>query len=104
MSVKNGKKDKSSKDFARGCGDEKCCPSYDYYRNNKHEFHRLDGPAVIYSSGVQEWWQNNALHNFHGPSIIDKNRLQYWIAGERYSKNKFLAFPSWKMNELKGWF
>jgi len=27
-----------------------------------NQLHRIDGPAVIYHNGTQEWWLNGKLH------------------------------------------
>ena len=43
------------------------------YYNTKGEFHRENGPAVIYSDGYTEWWIN-------GVCITDK--VNFW-ANER---------------------
>ncbi len=28
------------------------------YRNEKGEYHRIDGPAIERANGTREWWEN----------------------------------------------
>ena len=39
------------------------------WKNKKGEFHREDGPAVIYNNGIVEWWWNGMRHRLDGPAI-----------------------------------
>lgn len=34
--------------------------------------HRDDGPAVIFNTGREEWYQHGKLHRNNGPAVIDK--------------------------------
>jgi len=55
--------------------------------------HRIGGPAVITSRGLdyerKEWYVNGLLHRLDGPAIDCKNYKQYCILGEYYTKAKF---------------
>jgi len=46
--------------------------------NEKNEFHRLDGPAVDYPTGRNEWWVNGKLHRLDGPAIECSNGDKWW--------------------------
>ena len=46
--------------------------------NENKEFHRKDGPAVVYTNGEQLWYQNNKPHREDGPAVIYSNGTQYW--------------------------
>jgi hypothetical protein len=52
-------------------------------------FHRLDGPAIIYTDSGTEWWFNGHLHRTIGPTYIDSIRKQeWWINNTQYYDNK----------------
>jgi hypothetical protein len=40
--------------------------------------HREDGPAVIWSDGRQEWWKDGIVHREDGPAYIYPNGIQKW--------------------------
>ena len=51
------------------------------------QLHRLDGPAVEYSDGGREWWQNGQLHRLDGPAIEYSDGCQSWyINGEELTE------------------
>jgi hypothetical protein len=41
--------------------------------------HRLDGPAIIWKDGHQEWYVEGKLHRLDGPAIIWKDGHQEWF-------------------------
>lgn len=47
-----------------------------YSDNEFHVLHRINGPAVEYTSGHKEWYQNGQRHRTDGPAIE-------WVNGER---------------------
>ncbi len=49
-----------------------------FWRNKKGEYHRLDGPAIEYSNGNKQWWQNGRLHRLDGPTIECVNGGKSW--------------------------
>ena len=82
--------------------------------NKAYKLHRLDGPAVEWSNGTKEWWQNDQLHRLDGPTVEDsdgtkswyqkgkRHRLdgpaieyangsrEWWVDGKEYSEEEFL--------------
>jgi hypothetical protein len=48
------------------------------WRNAKNELHRLDGPAVKYLNGDQEWWVNGELHRDDGPAVVNPYGVSEW--------------------------
>ena len=48
------------------------------WKNYKREYHREDGPAVIFAHGVKEWYQNNQLHRIGGPAIEHPSGYKEW--------------------------
>ena len=39
------------------------------YHNSDGHLHRVYGPAVEYSGGGREWYQNDQLHRLDGPAV-----------------------------------
>jgi len=53
------------------------------------KLHRLDGPAVIYSSGYHVWYQNGRKHREDGPATqFNITDFEYWLDGEYYPQIK----------------
>jgi hypothetical protein len=48
------------------------------WKNRDGKFHRLDGPAIEYTGGTKEWWQNGKLHRLDGPAIEYGNGAEEW--------------------------
>jgi hypothetical protein len=66
-----------------------------YFYNNK--LHRIDGPAVEWSSGDKLWYKNGKLHRINNPAIE-------WINGDKcWYKNDELYYVEEK-NGNKSWF
>jgi len=60
-----------------------------WYLDN--EYHRTDGPAVIYHNGTQWWYLNGKLHCTDGPAYIDANGTRsWWINGIKYTEQEWL--------------
>ena len=49
------------------------------YHNSDGQLHREHGPAVEYSDGGSEWYQNGQLHRVDGPAIdrVDIGKFLY---------------------------
>ena len=48
------------------------------YFNTAGVPHRINGPAVEYSSGTKFWYQNNKFHRTDGPAIEFSDGTKYW--------------------------
>jgi hypothetical protein len=49
------------------------------------EYHRDDGPAVIYADGGKVWYQHGYLHRDDGPAIEHADgSKQWWQRGNRH--------------------
>ena len=60
------------------------------YYNDKHELHRLDGPALVYSDGEKHWFLNGKRHKIDGPAIEYTNgHKEYYLNGFKYSFNEW---------------
>ena len=53
------------------------------WRNEKGQYHRVDGPAII-DGDYQEWWVEGKLHRVDGPAIIDGDRQEWCKEGKRH--------------------
>ena len=49
-----------------------------YYYNALGHAHREYGPAVEYSDGGREWYQNGQLHRIDGPAVERPNGYRVW--------------------------
>jgi hypothetical protein len=57
-------------------------------------FHCSDGPAIEWSSGTKEWYENGEKHRLDGPaSELYDGEKRWYIRGERYSKEEFEKHP-----------
>ena len=48
------------------------------YYNTAGQLHRTDGPAVEYSNGAKEWWQNDLRHRMDGPAVEYPSGRRFW--------------------------
>lgn len=50
-----------------------------FWRNEKGQLHREDGPAIEYASGQKEWYLNGQCHREFAPAIeyVDGTKLWY---------------------------
>jgi hypothetical protein len=62
--------------------------SKEWYVNG--ELHRLDGPATEYSHGTTSWWVNGELHRLDGPAIEWSDGYKSWyIEGKKHTEAEF---------------
>ena len=64
------------------------------------KIHRVDGPAVIYPNGHQEWWVNNVRHRLDGPAIVRANGHQRWYI---HGVNVTDQVTAWMTENNIGW-
>ena len=59
------------------------------YSNGRREWyqnglrHRLGGPAGEYPNSYRAWWQNGQLHRVDGPAIEYANGIRAWYINDR---------------------
>jgi len=53
------------------------------------EYHREDGPAIVFSDGMQIWCRNGKQHREDGPAIIYIDGTQEWYENGEFIKAKF---------------
>lgn len=61
----------------------------DWYQNG--QFHRLDGPAIEYTTGEKFWYQNDLLHRLDGPAVERPDGYRAW-----YIDGKELTAWEWQ--------
>jgi hypothetical protein len=79
---------------------EKEYKNYKYWRieytNENKEYHRLDGPAIEYSSGEKYWYKNHKFHREDGPAIDYSNgHTKYWYNGKHIVVNTDKEFKQY---------
>lgn len=53
------------------------------WTNEKGEYHREDGPAIIFKNGYKSWWLNDLRHRVCGPAIERENgNKEWWMRGK----------------------
>ena len=61
---------------------------YVIWKNDKGDFHREDGPAVVYANRTTYWYLNNKCHREDGPAILEASGTKYWyLNGERHRED-----------------
>ena len=43
------------------------------YFNNEGQYHKIDGPAVIWPDGYKAWYKDGQRHRIDGPAAIWAN-------------------------------
>jgi hypothetical protein len=58
-------------------------PGTEVHLNEGGQFHREDGPAIIYPNGYEEWWLNGLRHRVGGPACTgeDGYNQEWWVNG-----------------------
>ncbi len=51
--------------------------NYIIFINNKNQFHRENGPAIINSNGDKSWYQNGKYHRENGPAVIHADGTKF---------------------------
>jgi hypothetical protein len=55
------------------------------WRGAEGELHRVDGPARVFPSGREEWFDHGRLHRTDGPAVIHANgSVKYYVDGVRH--------------------
>ena len=58
--------------------------------NDQGQFHRTDGPALIYADGYQSYWINGERHRIDGPAVIHPDGYpEYWIYGNKLTEEEY---------------
>jgi hypothetical protein len=72
-----------------------------FWRNHLNAYHRLDGPAIEYSNGDNEWWMDGKLHREDGPAI-DWHHQKEWIINDQRHRLDGPAVIN-KIHEVREW-
>ena len=57
-----------------------------WFKNS--QYHRLNGPALIYPDGNKYWYKNHKLHREDGPALIYANGDSLWYKNDLFIKSK----------------
>ena len=58
------------------------------WENASGDLHRLNGPAVIFHNGVNEWWVNGKRHRLNGPAVEFPNGDKQWFVNGNLIKKR----------------
>ena len=64
-------------------------------------YHRDDGPAIIYASGHKAWLQHGRFHQDNGPAVIQANGDTEWY---QYGKLNRTDGPAIEFADGRGFF
>lgn len=53
------------------------------YYNAAGQLHRIDGPAIIWDTGVEFWYQHDQCHRTDGPAIVWPDGRKWWYLNDR---------------------
>jgi hypothetical protein len=57
------------------------------WKNENGQYHRDDGPAVIYPSGTKAWYKNGQLHRDDGHAVIFRDGTKHWYINDQLHRN-----------------
>ena len=60
-----------------------------FWRNEKDEFHREDGPAIITSRGDCYWYINDKFHREGGPAVEWVNGYKQWWVNGKFVRREY---------------
>ena len=65
------------------------------------DFHKEDGPALVYLDGDKEWWINGKLHRKNGPAVeINNGDEEWWLDGKLHREDG----PAVLQKNIENWF
>ena len=75
-----------------------------YYHNALGQIHRVHGPAIEYTNGGREWWQNGQRHRIGGPAVEYSDGSKYWFQNGKLHRQDGPAverpngYRAWRIN------
>ena len=78
-----------------------------YWKNNKGQYHREDGPAIKFVNGAKFWYRNGLRHRTDGPAVENANEDKFWYLNGKYHRVDGPAIEyaddskSWYLNDLR---
>ena len=58
-----------------------------YFEGNRH---RVDGPAVEWADGTKAWWLNGNRHREDGPAVVFADgSKEWWLNDKEYTEKKY---------------
>lgn len=72
------------------------------WRDENGYFHRIDGPAIMFNDGGEQWRLHGKLHRTDGPAIKKADGTKYWfINGNQLSEEEFKFSNKMKIADCK---
>ena len=60
------------------------------YCNTEGQWHRTNGPAIIWNNGDKQWYVNGKCHRINGPAVELANGTKaWWIDGCPYDEQDY---------------
>jgi len=60
-----------------------------FFLNKSGQYHRLDGPAIEWVFGANEYFKNEIRHRLNGAAYENKDEKQYWFEGKQYNESEY---------------
>ena len=60
-----------------------------FFLNKNGNYHRLDGPAIEWYYGANEFFKNGIRHRIDGPAYEYEDEKQFWFEGKQYNENEY---------------
>jgi len=60
-----------------------------FFLNKSGQYHRLDGPAIEWTFGANEYFKNGIRHRLNGAAYENKDEKQYWFEGKQYNESEY---------------
>ncbi len=68
------------------------------YINEQGQYHREDGPAIVWKSGAKSWYIDGLCHRLDGPAIEwADGGVSYYLIEKRYSYEEWLAIKDFPL-------
>jgi hypothetical protein len=71
--------------------------------NDQNQYHREDGPAIIYGNYYKLWYINGKLHREDGPAIEYSDGRKYWYRNGKYHREDGPAIE-WSNGDKQYWY
>jgi hypothetical protein len=71
------------------------------WTDQQDRFHRIDGPAIVYSTGGECWYKHGIPHRVDGPaSTSPYGPDEYWVHGHKLTIDDFYRYVDQETGEV----
>jgi hypothetical protein len=75
-------------------------PHYKAWYDKNGRLHRLNGPAIIYYDGYEEWYRHGKLHRDDGPARAHSSAdIEEWWKDDYFYEPSAHELITWKMKK-----